>query len=72
MVNAIDRLVQAHTQAPIEYDMFMDLAPGIKTKHGNSKDNMLKLHVKIYGYKQAGHVWNQYMTDKLCDIGFQQ
>ncbi|KAL7484320.1 hypothetical protein ACHAW6_009959 [Cyclotella cf. meneghiniana] len=52
--------------------MYMELPPGIETKHGNPKDYMLKLLTNLYGQKQAGHVWNQYITDKQCDIGFQQ
>ncbi|KAL7474470.1 hypothetical protein ACHAW6_000445 [Cyclotella cf. meneghiniana] len=48
--------------------MYMELPPGIETKHGNSKDYVLKLLANLY----AGCIWNQYMTDKLCDIGFQQ
>ncbi|KAL7475484.1 hypothetical protein ACHAW6_001396, partial [Cyclotella cf. meneghiniana] len=46
--------------------------PGIETKHGNSKDYVLKLLANFYCQKQAGRIWNQYMTDKLHDIGFQQ
>ncbi|KAL7476035.1 hypothetical protein ACHAW6_001924 [Cyclotella cf. meneghiniana] len=52
--------------------MYMELTPGIKTKHGNSKDYVLKLLANLYGQKQAGYIWNQYMTDILRDIGFQQ
>eukprot|EP00804_Cyclotella_cryptica_P009455 CCRYP_017778-RA/>CCRYP_017778-RA protein AED:0.29 eAED:0.29 QI:0/-1/0/1/-1/0/1/0/174 len=52
--------------------MYMELPPGIETKHGNSKDYVLKLFANLYGRKQAGRVWNQYMVDKLCEIGFQQ
>ncbi|KAL7480291.1 hypothetical protein ACHAW6_005987 [Cyclotella cf. meneghiniana] len=64
--------VQTYAQAPIKCDMYMELPPGIETKHGNSKDYVLKLLANLYGQKQAGRVWNQYMTDKLRNIGFQQ
>jgi hypothetical protein len=64
--------VQAYTQAPIECDMYMELSPGIGTKHGNSKEYILKLLVNLYGQKQAGQVWNQYLVDKLRKVGFQQ
>ncbi|KAL7474595.1 hypothetical protein ACHAW6_000565, partial [Cyclotella cf. meneghiniana] len=50
----------------------MELPPDIVTKHGSSKDYVLKLLPNLYRQKQAGCVWNQYMTDKLHDIGFQQ
>ncbi|KAL7478586.1 hypothetical protein ACHAW6_004345, partial [Cyclotella cf. meneghiniana] len=63
--------IQAYTQAPIECDMYIELPPGIKTKHGNSKDYVLKLLANLYGQKQADCVWNQYMKDKLHNIGFQ-
>ena len=64
--------VQAYTQAPIKHDMYMELPQGIETKHGNSKDYVLKLLANLYGQKQAGHVWNQYMAKKLCEVGFMQ
>jgi hypothetical protein len=63
--------VQAYPQAPIEFDMYMDLPQGIETRHGNSKDHVLKLLSNIYGQKQAGRVWNGYLCEKLRDIGFQ-
>ncbi len=62
----------AFPQAPIETDMYMELPKGIETKHGNSKDHVLKLLQKIYGQKQAGWVWNHHLTAKLLEIGFTQ
>jgi hypothetical protein len=38
--------VMAYPQAPIEMDMFMELPTRIHTKHGNSKDHVLKLLAK--------------------------
>jgi histone deacetylase 1/2 len=64
--------VQAYPQAPIEFDMYMDLPQGIETCHGNSKDHVLKLLSNIYGQKQVGRVWNGYLVEKLRDIGFEQ
>ncbi len=46
--------VLAYPQAPIEMDIYMELPQGIQTKHGNSKDHVLKLEKNIYGLKQAG------------------
>ncbi len=46
--------VMAYPQAPIEMNMYMELPQGIETKHGNSKDHVLKLLQNIYGQKQAG------------------
>jgi hypothetical protein len=48
----------------------MELPQGIQTKHGNSKEYVLKLEKNIYGQKQAGHVWNSFLVDKLTPIGF--
>ncbi len=47
-------IVMAYLQAPIKMDMYMELPTGIHTKHGNSKDHVLKLLANIYGKKQAG------------------
>jgi hypothetical protein len=46
--------VMAYPQAPIEMDMYMELPTGIHTKHGNSRDHVLKLLANIYEQKQAG------------------
>ena len=64
--------VMAYPQAPIEMDMYMELPQGIQTKHGNSKDHVLKLLRNIYGQKQAGRVWNHHLTAKLLEVGFTQ
>ncbi len=53
-------------------DMYMELPTGIHTKHGNSKDHILKLLANIYGQKQAGRVWNSYLFTKLREINFKQ
>jgi hypothetical protein len=55
-------------QAPIKMGMYMELPTGIHTKHGNSKDHVLKLLANIYGQKQAGRVWNSYLVTKLWEI----
>ncbi len=62
----------AYPQAPIEMDMYMELPTGIHTKHGNSKDQVLKLLANIYGQKQAGCMWNSYLVTKLREINFKQ
>jgi hypothetical protein len=64
--------VMAYPQAPIEMDMYMELPTGIHTKHGNSRDHVLKLLANIYGQKQAGRVWNSYLVTKLQEINFKQ
>jgi hypothetical protein len=62
----------AFPQAPIEMDMYMELPTGIHTKHGNSRDHVLKLLANIHGQKQAGCVWNSYLVTKLQEINFKQ
>jgi hypothetical protein len=59
----------AYPQAPIEMDICMELPQGIQTKHGNSKDHVLKLEKIIYSQKQAGYVWNSFLVDKLTSMG---
>jgi hypothetical protein len=58
----------AYPKAPIEEDNYMELPQGIKTATGNSKDHVLKLLKNIYGQKQAGHVWNSHLIEKLASI----
>jgi hypothetical protein len=60
----------AYPQAPIEMDIYMELPQGIQTKHGNSKEYVLKLEKNIYGQKQAGRMWNSFLVDKVTSIGF--
>ncbi len=52
----------AYPQAPIEMDMYMELSTGIHIKHKNSRDHVLKLLANKYGQKQAGCVWNSYLS----------
>ncbi|EJK50602.1 hypothetical protein THAOC_30362, partial [Thalassiosira oceanica] len=62
----------AYTQAPIERDMYMKIPPGISTSFGDKRDYVLKLNKNLYGQKQAGRVWNQFLVNKLLKIGFEQ
>jgi hypothetical protein len=64
--------VMAYPQAPIKMDMHMKIPTGIHTKHGNSKDHVLKLLANIYRQKQASRVWNSYLVTKLREINFKQ
>jgi hypothetical protein len=64
--------IMAYPQAPIEMDMYMELPHGIETRYGNSRDYVLKLLRNLYGQKQAGRVWNEYLVEKLRSIGFTQ
>jgi hypothetical protein len=64
--------VMAYPQAPIKMDMYMELPMGIHTKHGNSKDHVLKLLTNIYRQKQAGCMWISYLVTKPWEINFKQ
>ena len=62
----------AYPQAPIKIDIYMELPTEIHTKHGNSKDHVLKLLTNIYRQKQAGCIWNSYLATKLREINLKQ
>eukprot|EP00957_Ditylum_brightwellii_P132210 10081353-Ditylum_brightwellii.AAC.1 len=64
--------IVAYPPVPIECDLWMRLPAGIETKHGNNKTHMLKLENNLYGQKQAGQVWNHYLSQKMFAIGFKQ
>ena len=66
--------VQALAQAPVERTLYMNVPKGVNLKKGSNPDDfVLKIHRNIYGQKQAGRVWNQYLVKKLVrDLGFKQ
>ena len=64
--------VLAFPQAPIERDLYISIPAGYQIQNGNNKYYALKLHKNLYGQKQAGRVWNEYLVEKLPNVGFQQ
>ena len=62
--------VMAYPQAPTEMPLYMRLPQGYKHNGMKRKTNTLKLICNVYGQKQAGQVWNKYMDQGMCDIGF--
>jgi len=62
----------ANPQAPVDRDMYMEIPKGYVLSSGVAKDFVLKIHKNIYGKKQAGRVWNDYLVAKLKKIGFVQ
>jgi hypothetical protein len=66
--------VQAFAQAPVEKTLYMRIPAGVTIEgNGNPKDYVLKIHRNIYGQKQAGRVWNKYLSRKLTEVlGFKQ
>jgi hypothetical protein len=65
-------LVLAYPQAPIEFDMYMNLHKVIQMANGSRSTHVLKLLNNLYGQKQAGRVWNKHLTSGLVKIGFVQ
>ena len=54
--------VATYTQAPIDRDMYMEFPHGFKVPGSvDRKDVVLKLHRNLYGQKQAGSVWYEYL-----------
>jgi hypothetical protein len=65
--------VLAYPQAPVERDLYMLLPKGFSIQGvDNPKDYVLHIHRNIYGQKQAGRVWFQYLLKKLKSVGFEQ
>jgi hypothetical protein len=65
--------VLAFPQAPVEGELYMKIPKGFELSDGNSDDYVLQLHRNIYGQKQAGRVWNQYLVNKLVnELKFKQ
>jgi hypothetical protein len=62
--------IMAYPQAPIECNMYMELPQGIQVAEGDSRDYVLKLLKNIYGQKQAGRVWNEFLVDELSSLGY--
>jgi len=63
--------VLAFPQADIECDIYMEIPAGGHLG-ASRKTKCLKLIKNLYGQKQAGRVWNQYMHDGLVARGFEQ
>ena len=63
--------VLAYPQADIEYNLYMEI-PRLCNVEGNRKDHVLKLKKNLYGSKQAGKVWFQYLLRGLKRCGFKQ
>ena len=62
--------VLAYPQADIPFDNFMKLPKGISTKEGKRDSHVLKLRKNIYGGKNSGKIWYDYLKKGLMNIGF--
>jgi hypothetical protein len=61
--------VLAFPQADIECDLYMEIPRGFQF-NGSRDDYCLLLTANLYGQKQAGRVWNNYLDDGLVARGF--
>ena len=62
--------VMAYPQAPEEMPLYLRLPQGYKRKGMTRKSHVLKLKRNVYGQKEAGRVWNQYMNQGMRAISF--
>ena len=46
--------IEAYPQAPINYDPYIELLKGFKTKEGNRTTHVLQIIKNMYGKNQAG------------------
>jgi hypothetical protein len=61
----------AFPQAPVERDLYMEIPKGVKLDGTeNTRGYVLQIIKNLYGQKQAGRVWYQYLTKGLKDMGF--
>ena len=60
-------------QALVERDLYMKIPTEFEIENGKTLDYVLKINRNIYGQKQAGRVWNNYLVNKLVnELGFKQ
>jgi hypothetical protein len=63
--------VMAFPQAPVERDLYMEIPKGVCLEGSkNTRDYVLRIIKNLYGQKQAGRVWYQYLTKGLEEMGF--
>ena len=62
--------VMAYPQAPAEMPLYLRRPQGYRRKGMTRKSHMLKVKRNVYGQKQAGQVWNQYMDQGMRARGF--
>ena len=63
----------AFPQAPVQKELYMKIPKGFQIDRGKNDEFVLNVHKIYIGQKQAGRVWNKYLTKKLIDnLGFTQ
>jgi len=62
----------AYPQADVDRDMYIEIPRGIEVPGADRKDYCLKLIKNLYGQRQAGRVWYEYLKGHLLSLGFTQ
>jgi hypothetical protein len=62
--------VLAFPQAPVDRDLYMEIQKSICIRAKDGEEYVLQLVRNLYGQKQAGRIWYQYLVDGLLEIGF--
>ena len=63
-------VVTAYLYGPIDSDVYMNIPEGLNTSSMVKRKPCLKLQRSLYGLKQAGRMWYQYLRDFLVECGF--
>ena len=64
--------VMAYHQANIKTDIFMRVPRGCVIPRASQGRSILKLRKNLYGLKDAGRTWHEYLRDGLLRRGFKQ
>jgi hypothetical protein len=61
----------AYTQAPVERELYMEVPKGVIVTGRDRDCNKYALHLikNLYGQKQAGVVWYQYLAKGFKELG---
>ena len=62
--------VMAYPHALVEVPLYLRIPQGFDPRRGSRKTHALQLLRNVYGQKQAGRVWNQFLDAALIKIGF--
>jgi hypothetical protein len=63
--------ILTYPHADIETDFYMKILRGFELE-GSKATHCLKLKKNLYGQKQAGCIWNQFLHKGLTKLGFEQ
>ena len=61
--------IQAFTQAPTEWPLYMNIPKGYTVSEGDPNDYVLEILANTYGARQAPKQWYDYLCIKLKEAG---